>query len=92
MKETEGSANDLIVVLPERLLARRREPRQPTDRGQRNSVGTATRLRAGQLRNRGSFPRKARFFLFSQVSRRAVGSTKTITERVRQPLCRLLSP
>jgi len=40
MKETEGSANGHIIVLPERLLAKRREPRQRADRGQCSSVGT----------------------------------------------------
>ena len=56
MKETEGSANGHIIVLPERLLAKRREPRQRADRGQCSSVGTVTRLLAGQLRNRHSIP------------------------------------
>lgn len=60
MKETEGSVNGHIVVLPECLLAKRREPRQHNDHSQCSSVGTLTRLRAGQLGNRGSIPRSAR--------------------------------
>jgi hypothetical protein len=62
MKETEGSANGHIMVIPERLLAKRREPRQRADHGQCSSVGTVTRLRAGQLRNRRSIPRSAGCF------------------------------
>jgi hypothetical protein len=62
MKETEGSANGHIVVLPESLLAKRREPRQRNDHGQCSSVGTVNRLRAGQLRNRGWIPCGTRCF------------------------------
>ena len=48
------------MVLPECLLAKRREPKQHNDHGQCSSVGRVTRLRAGQLRNRDSIPRIAR--------------------------------
>jgi hypothetical protein len=62
MKETKGSANGHIVVLRECLLAKRREPRQRNNHGQCSSVGTVTRLRAGQMKSRGSIPRSARYF------------------------------
>jgi hypothetical protein len=53
MKETEGSASGHAMVLPERLLAKSRELRQRNDHDRCSSVGTVTRLLAGQLRNRG---------------------------------------
>ena len=80
MKETEGSANGHIIVLPERLLAKRREPRQRADRGQCSSVGTVTRLLAGRSGNRTLETEGHTSFV--QTSRPSLGPTQPPTKEV----------
>jgi hypothetical protein len=81
------------MVLPERLLTKMRELRKRNDHGRCSSVGTVTRLRAGQLRNRGSIPRWTVLSLSVCLSLSltlSLSRASRLAERVRWPLYRFL--